>query len=125
MIIWTHIVLASAFDFQIAQFWIDLGSVLMTVILAVPTLLPKKRSKRLTYRVLSDAALIDDRKDLGEDDIQIKVDGNEVKNVRLIMVQITNSGSQAIKSDEYEYDNETKIRFDFKPAIGIQVKNTK
>src|SRR5215469_339239 len=102
MLIWTHMVLAFAFDFQIAQFWIDLGSVLLTVILTIPTILPKKRTKLLSYRILSDAALIDERKDLGEDDIQIKVDGNAVKDVRLIMMQIMNNGAQAIRSDEYE-----------------------
>jgi phosphate transport system substrate-binding protein len=115
-------ILAIPLDFQIAQFWIDLGSVLLTVILAVPTLLPKGRAKRLSYRILSDAALIDERKDLGEDDIQVKIDGNEVTNVRLIMMQLMNSGSQPIKNDEYEYENEAKIHFEFKSK---QPKGTK
>lgn len=125
MLTWTHMVLAFAFDFQIAQFWIDLGSVLLTVILTIPTILPKKRSKLLSYRILSDAALIDERKDLGEDDIQIKIDGNEVTDVRLIMMQVMNNGAQAIRSDEYEYDNESKIHFEFKPLLNTQSKDTK
>jgi hypothetical protein len=68
-----------------------------------------------SYRTLSDAALIDERKDLGEDDIQVKIDGHEVTNARLIMMQIMNIGSQPIKNDEYDYNNESKIRFEFPP----------
>ena len=86
MVIWTHMLLATVFDFQAAQFWIDVGSVVLTIILAVPTFWPKKSTKRLSYRILSDAALIDDRKDLGEHDIEIKIEGNQVTNARLIMM---------------------------------------
>jgi phosphate transport system substrate-binding protein len=118
-------ILAAAFDFQTAQFWIDVGSVALTIILAIPTILPKKRRKRLSYRVLSDAALIDDRKDLGEEDIQININGNEVTNARLIMMQLMNTGSQPIKKDEYEYDDESKIRIEFNPLLSEQSPDAK
>src|ERR1700753_313820 len=113
MTISMHMVMAAAFDFQTAQFWIDVGSVVLTIILAIPK--SQKRKKLLSYRILSDAALIDERKDLGEDDIQVKIDGHEVTNARLIMMQIMNIGSQPIKNDEYDYNNESKIRFEFHP----------
>ncbi|MBV9708329.1 MAG: hypothetical protein JO125_13070, partial [Chloroflexi bacterium] len=72
MIIWTPMVLTAFFDFQAAQFWVDLGALILAIILAILSFWPKKNEKQLSYRVLSDAALIDDTKDLGEHDVQIK-----------------------------------------------------
>lgn len=121
-VLWMLVILGAAFDFQAAQFWIDVGSVILTIILAIPTVWPKRRRKRLSYRILSDAALIDERKDLGEDDIQVKIDGNDVTNVRLIMMQIMNTGPQPIKSDEYDYNNESKIRIEFHSLANAQLQ---
>lgn len=79
----------------------------------------RQRNKReISYRIVSNANIATIDKNL-ESRVEIKLDGNTIKNARLIVLDIWNSGNTAIKSDDY---NEPIIFvFDGAKVIGNEV----
>ncbi len=108
------------------SFWLSILSFVMTLI-GLPTLFSilvsifSKPRKQLSYQTISNAALIDQRKDLGEDMIITLKGGalgqpTEVDDARLIMLKLTNTGTGVIEKKDFTFDEEEKLRFEFEEA---------
>ncbi|HEX4204274.1 MAG TPA: substrate-binding domain-containing protein [Ktedonobacteraceae bacterium] len=91
-----------------------------TVVSFIANLLSKPR-KQLSYQTESDAALVDQLKDLGED-MTVTLKGGalrqptQVDNARLIMYKIINTGLDVIRVEDFSYGGEKKLRFEFAEA---------
>jgi len=108
------------------SFWFNVLTIAIAVI-GPPTLVSfianffSKPRKRLSYRTESDAALVDQRKDLGED-MTVTLTGGalreptEVDDARLIMFKLINTGADIIRKDDFSYDEQPKLRFEFAAA---------
>ncbi len=104
------------------QFWIGVASIAIPLI-GVPTLgsvilsARRKRRKRLSYQTVSDVGLVNSQKDLGED-IQLTLDGHEVNNARLLVVKLANTGTELVKTEDFQ--DKEPIRIEFEPPSLIR-----
>jgi phosphate transport system substrate-binding protein len=108
------------------SFWFNVLTIAIAVI-GPPTLVSfianffSKPRKQLSYRTESDAALIDQRKDLGED-MTVTLKGGalreptEVDDARLIMFKLINTGADIIRKEDFSYDEKPRLRFEFEAA---------
>lgn len=119
--------ISAIFSFNVADpawsFWLNVVAVAVAVV-GPPSIVPllihifSKPRKRLSYYTESDAALIDQEKDLGED-MSVLLKGGAllrptvVNEARLIMFKIVNTGSDIIRQDDFDYDQQRILRFEF------------
>jgi hypothetical protein len=88
--------------------------VIITIIVSVVIYLLQKNRKSLTYEILSETALLSVAKEV-EDKIQILFEGNTVKRVHIILVQISNTGNSSILPSDFlkeltiSFNNSAKI----------------
>lgn len=83
--------------------WQFVGAILALVAIALSILLPliQRRSKRLSYEVISKTALLNiDKEITGR--VEILLDGKPIKDVSLAVVKIINSGTVPIPANDYE-----------------------
>ena len=108
------------------SFWFNVLTIAIAVI-GPPTIVSfianffSKPRKRLSYQTESDAALVDQRKDLGED-MTVTLTGGalhrptEVDDARLIMFKLINTGADIIRTEDFDYNQHPKLRFEFAAA---------
>ncbi len=60
-----------------------------------------RNRKRLSYDMLSDVLLVSADEEV-RDKVEIRFEGNPVKNVRLMVIKLVNDGYLPIKKDEFE-----------------------
>ena len=81
----------------------------------------RKPKKQLSYYTKSDAALVDQRKDLGED-MTVLLEGGalhrptQINDARLIMFKLINTGSDIIRKEDFLHDEQHLLRFRFADA---------
>jgi phosphate transport system substrate-binding protein len=104
-------------------FWLNLVAIAFAIV-GPPSIVPllvylfRKPKKQLSYYTESDAALIDERKDLGEDMTVLFQGGalhrpTPMNDARLIMFKIINTGSDIIRKEDFSYDEQSILRFRF------------
>jgi hypothetical protein len=108
------------------SFWLNALTIAISII-GPPTMVSlfanflSKPRKQLSYQTESDAALVDQRKDLGED-MTVTLKGGalreptEVDDARLIMFKLINTGNDIIRKEDFSYDEMQKLRFEFAEA---------
>ncbi len=102
------------------QFWFGAMSIVVAFVgIAIPIIVSvrTKRFKRLSYQTVSDVGLVNVQKDLG-DDIQLTLDGHEVNNARLLVVRLTNTGTEPVNTNDFH--NQEPIRIQLKPPTLIR-----
>ena len=110
------------------QFWIGVISIAIPL-LGVPTLgsivlnTRRQRRKRLSYQVVSDVGLVNVQKDLGED-IQLTLDGHEVNNARLLVVKLANTGTELVKTEDFQDKEPIRIELDPPSLIRCAIHST-
>jgi len=70
-----------------------------------------RNRKRLSYEILSNVDLLSTEKEI-QDKVEIRYEGQPVKNVRLIVIKLINDGYVPIKKDDFE----KRVRFVFPDA---------
>ncbi|HYX28957.1 MAG TPA: hypothetical protein VE863_10335 [Pyrinomonadaceae bacterium] len=60
-----------------------------------------RNRKRLSYEITSDVVLISTEKEI-RDKVEVRYEGQPVKNVHLLVVRLINDGYQPIKRDDFE-----------------------
>ncbi len=102
------------------QFWFGAISIAVALVgIGIPVIVSvrTKRFKRLSYQTVSDVGLVNVQKDLG-DDIQLTLDGHEVNNARLLVVRLTNTGTEPVNTSDFH--NQEPIRIQLKPPTLIR-----
>ncbi len=82
---------------------IGIGGLILTIITIVVTIqlaVQGKKSKALTYEKLSDTAIIDPNKDLGQG-VKLLLDGREARHMRLVNLKIASAGNAMIDLPDY------------------------
>jgi len=109
-------------------FWIGAASIAISI-LGIPTLgsiiinIRRKRRKRLSYQIVSDVGLVNAQKDLGED-IQLTLDGHEVNNARLLVVRLANTGTETVKTEDFQDKEPIRIELDPPSLIRCAIHST-
>ena len=70
------------------------------IIIAFKSYRQQRHRKEITYQVVSDAPIASVNKAV-ENRVEIRLDGNPVKDARLLVLKVWNSGNVAIKSEDY------------------------
>ena len=110
------------------QFWIGVISIAIPL-LGVPTIgsiilnTRRKRRKRLSYQIVSDVGLVNVQKDLG-DDIQLTLDGHEVNNARLLVVKLANTGTELVKTEDFQDKEPIRVELDPPSLIRCAIHST-
>ena len=108
------------------SFWLNVLTIAIAIIgppsfVSLSANFLSKPRKQLSYQTESDAALVDQRKDLGED-MSVTLKGGalheptEVDDARLIMFKLTNTGADIIHKEDFSYDEKQILRFEFMEA---------
>ena len=124
------ILLASVFNPSdpSSQFWLGVISIVIPVF-GIPTIgsiilnSRRKRRKRLSYQTVSDVGLVNAQKDLGED-IQLTLDGHEVNNARLLVVKLANTGTELVKTEDFQDKEPIRIELDPPSLIRCAIHST-
>ncbi len=110
------------------QFWLGVISIAIPL-LGVPSIgaiilnTRRKRRKRLSYQIVSDVGLVNVQKDLGED-IQLTLDGHEVNNARLLVVKLANTGTEIVKTEDFQDKEPVRIELDPPSLIRCAIHST-
>jgi len=92
------------FEFLADQMWqFIIGAIIaiVTIIVSIIIYLKQRSRKRLSYEILSNAALLSEEEEIKKD-IQLTYKGKMVEGVRLLVLRIFNSGNLPIVSADYE-----------------------
>jgi phosphate transport system substrate-binding protein len=106
-----HSLLLADLGDPVSQFWIGVGSLILSAVAIVITVLLALRGrqrKRLTYEVVSNTSVINVNNDVGED-LELLLGGQIVNNVRLYVIKVVNAGN--IPIDEQDYRSFPSFRF--------------
>ncbi len=89
-----------------SQFWIGVGSLSLSALAIVVTILMAVRSRKkklLTHEVVSNSSVINVDNDVGED-LQLLLEGRVVTKVRLHVIKLLNAGNTTISQDDYPHN---------------------
>src|SRR5437588_11012013 len=74
---------------------------IVTAIVAIWVFRKQRSKKEISYQIISDAPIASVNKGL-ESRVTIHLDGKPVKDARQVVLKIRNSGSAAVKRDDYD-----------------------
>jgi hypothetical protein len=97
-------------------------AIIVSIIVAVWSIRKQRTKKEISYQVVSDAPVISIKKDVASR-VEIKLDGNLVKEVTLAVIKVSNTGNTAIKKDDH--DEPLQLIFKGRKVIGSEVVETK
>lgn len=98
-----------SFDFTTIDWKVILAAVsLMVALVALVYFQWWRNRKRFSYEILSDVVLVSAEKEI-RDKLEIRFEGQPVKNVQLLVIKLINDGYVPIKRDDFE--KEVKFQF--------------
>jgi hypothetical protein len=93
--------LLSGVNWEFVGVVVTLVGIACATLLGVVVYLLQRRRKELGYRVISHTRLVSVEAEV-EEEVVISFRGETVRDVHLVMVEVVNSGNQAIVGDDYE-----------------------
>jgi amino acid transporter len=94
------------FNNPVWQFFSGVGgigaiiSIPVIIIIAITAYRQQLRHREISYQLISNAPIVSINKAV-ESQVEITLDGNPVKNARLLVIKIWNSGNVGIKTEDY------------------------
>jgi len=107
------------------QFVINVAVALLvgigTAIVAIIIFRKQRNRREITYEVLSDAPLASINKAV-ENRVEVRLDGSPVKDARLLVINVGNTGNVAVKREDY--DEPIKFVFKDREVISSDILST-
>ncbi|GHO91005.1 hypothetical protein KSF_010530 [Reticulibacter mediterranei] len=93
----------------------------LTSVVAIWIFRRQQQKKEISYEIISDASVISVKKNV-ESRVEIRLDGNPVKEVTLAVIKVSNTGNTAVKKDDY--DKPLQFLFMGRTVISSEVTET-